>query len=458
MRIGIIGGGISGLTAAYWLAKNGHRVTVFEASNEVGGLAASMCVQGIWVDKFYHCILPSDTALLDLVTELGLGENIYWQETEMGFLYRGCLYPLTSPKDLLRFSPLSFVDRIRLGLTGMYGRYLRDWRSLENISARDWLVRFCGERAFNTVWKPLLVFKFGQRWQEAPATYLWARVKRQGTTRKGNSSKELLAYVKGGFKLIIEKLADEVRRLGVTIHTNTKVDRIVTESQRVKGLVVNDALLGFDKVISTVPIVQLVKLLDPHVVSGTSHRKEVSYQGAVCVVLALKERLSKYYWIPAVDTGVSFSGIVETTNLIRRDDLGKINLVYLVNYVPTSDPLYTMDKESLISRSVRELETVFKTFSSDQVLEAHVSKAAFVEPVWTLNYSTQLPERLSLNGTLAILTTAQLYPEINSTSNCVSQVKTIIPELMANANSAVRDVVSLSSSTLDDRRLDRQFV
>ena len=423
MRVGIIGGGITGLTAAYWLLKAGHQATVFEGAPEVGGLASSMCVQGTWVDKFYHCILPSDMALLELVAELGLGENIYWQETEMGFLYRRRLYSLTSPWDLLRFSPLSVTDRLRLGVTGLYSRYLRDWHKLEKVTAKEWLVRFCGERAFNTVWKPLLIFKFGDRWQEAPATYLWARVKRQGTTRKGSSSTELLAYVKGGFKLIIGTLADEVRRMGASIQTSTKVDSIETNGRRIKGIWVDGKLHEFDKIISTVPIIQFLKLIDPSVLRDGFQHDGVAYQAAVCVLLVLKERLTKYYWIPAVDSGVSFSGIVETTNLVRREDLGGINLVYLINYVPRESTLFSMEPSALISRSAKELESVFPAFNSKRILEAHVSRAAFMEPVWTLNYSSRMPSRVLLDGSLFVMTTAQLYPEINSTSNCVNQVK-----------------------------------
>jgi protoporphyrinogen oxidase len=424
LNVGIVGGGITGLTAAYWLLKAGHRATVIEAAPEVGGLASAVKVQGVWVDKFYHCVLPSDTALLDLATEIGLGDGIYWQETEMGFMHRGHLYPLTTPRDLLRFTPLSLVDRIRLGVTGLYTKYLRDWRALERVTAHEWLTRVCGERVFSTVWKPLLVFKFGSRWEEAPATYLWARVVRQGSTRQG-SQRERLAYVEGGFRRIIGRLADEVRRLGGTIRTGTKVNRIATGQGCVEGLVIDGTLERYDKVVSSVPTTQLLRLVDPVVLGERFQHDGVAYQGAVNVLLVLKEPLTRYYWLPIVDSGVSFAGIVETTNLIRRRDLGGISLVF------------SMDAEALISRSIHELRSVFPSFTPGSVLESHVHRASFVEPVWTVNYSSRLPRRALLDDTLFVLTTAQLYPSINSTSNCVAQVRDAFDQLAAPITGSV---------------------
>jgi protoporphyrinogen oxidase len=430
MHVGIIGGGITGLTTAYYLLKAGHRATVFEAAPMLGGLATAVQVQGVWVDKFYHCILPSDTALLDLMTDLGLGDHIYWQETEMGFLYRGRLYPLTTPLDLLRFSALSLTDRFRLGILGLYSRRLKDWQALERITAKEWLTKFCGEKVFNVVWKPMLTFKFGNQYNQVPATYLWSRVKRQATTRKDRSQKELLAYVKGGFKKIITQLAQEVQKLGGEI-IHHRVEGIKTQNHQVRGIVLNGELHAFDKVVCTAPIEQFLKLIDTEVLGDGFRYHSISYQGVVCVLLVLKERLSRYYWMPVVESDLSCGAIMETTNLIRREDLGGISLVYLVNYVPSGHPLFSASERELISRSIAGLEKIFPHFHSSQVLEAHVHKAALVEPVWTLNYSSKLPHRTLLNNSLFLLTTAQLYPNINSTSNCVKQVNEIFKQLVA---------------------------
>jgi len=430
MHVGIIGGGISGLATAYYLLKEGCQVTIFEAGSRLGGLATSTQVQGVWIDKFYHCILPSDTALLSLIEDLGLGREVYWTETEMGFLFRQRLYSLTTPMDLLRFSALSLTDRLRLGMTALYTRSLNDWRKLEQVTAEEWLVRFCGKRAFDTVWKPLLTFKFGDNYNEVPASWLWGRVKRQATTRQGRSQKEALAYVRGGFKVIFERLAEEILRLGGIIHTDTKVEGIKIAGDKASGIFVRGNLHPFDKVVSTLPITQFLKLVDPASLGNSFEYTTMSYQGVVCVLLVLKEKLSPYYWMPVVDSGASFAGIVETTNLIRREDLGGINLVYLVNYVPREDPLFSATEGELIEQSLPMLGNLFPHFNPSQVLEAHVHRAAFVEPRWALNYSSHMPRRILLNNSLFLLTTAQLYPEINSTSNCVKQVKEVFDQLI----------------------------
>ena len=102
-----------------------------------------------------------------------------------------------------------------------------------------------------------------------------------------------------------------------------------------------------------------------------------------------------------------------------------------MNYVDREDPMFTEDAGKLISAATTELERVFPTFDAGQILESHVFRAAFVEPVWTLDYSSRLPSRSFLGDSLFVLTTAQLYPEINSTSNCVRQVKDVLGRLLS---------------------------
>lgn len=53
-RVAIIGGGFTGLTAAFKLAKKGHKVTILEKGEELGGLASGFKIEGADIEKAYH--------------------------------------------------------------------------------------------------------------------------------------------------------------------------------------------------------------------------------------------------------------------------------------------------------------------------------------------------------------------------------------------------------------------
>ncbi|HEX9372505.1 MAG TPA: FAD-dependent oxidoreductase, partial [Roseiflexaceae bacterium] len=64
MKVGIIGAGIAGLTAAHDLARAGHSVTIYEAAAQAGGLASGFRDER-WdwpLERFYHHLFETDTA------------------------------------------------------------------------------------------------------------------------------------------------------------------------------------------------------------------------------------------------------------------------------------------------------------------------------------------------------------------------------------------------------------
>ncbi|RLI53682.1 MAG: hypothetical protein DRO93_13405, partial [Candidatus Thorarchaeota archaeon] len=134
MKVGIVGGGILGLTLGYYLSRAGYRVTILEKEERPGGLAGYMDMDDVTVDKYYHGILVSDRTLLRLIYELGLGDKLKFKRTKMALFYGGRCFPMNTLKDLLNFPHLAFTDRFRLGYTGAYALLIRDWKRLEGIS------------------------------------------------------------------------------------------------------------------------------------------------------------------------------------------------------------------------------------------------------------------------------------------------------------------------------------
>src|SRR5579864_8703427 len=131
IHVGILGGGITGLTAAFYLLRAGCQVTVIEARPQLGGLATYFDFGPFYWDKFYHCILTSDGPLLQLIDDLGLSTEMRWTETKVGFYTGQGLYSMSSTSDFLRFPPLSIWEKVRLGLGVLYASRIRDGKKLE---------------------------------------------------------------------------------------------------------------------------------------------------------------------------------------------------------------------------------------------------------------------------------------------------------------------------------------
>ena len=106
----IIGAGFTGLSAAYELAKKGISVTVLEADSEIGGLAAAFTVGGQKLDRFYHHWFTNDLAVMNLIDELGLQKSVQINPTNTGVYYANHFFKLSTPFDLLKFTPLNFAQ------------------------------------------------------------------------------------------------------------------------------------------------------------------------------------------------------------------------------------------------------------------------------------------------------------------------------------------------------------
>ncbi len=108
----IIGGGITGLSAAYLAAKKGQKVTIIESSKTFGGLLRTFDIGGNRLEYFYHHFFTHDQELNWLIKDLGIKEKLYFKKTSMGVFKNGKIYKFNSPLDLFRFEPINFFDKL----------------------------------------------------------------------------------------------------------------------------------------------------------------------------------------------------------------------------------------------------------------------------------------------------------------------------------------------------------
>lgn len=427
--VAVVGGGISGLVAAHWLAKAGARVTVYEASDQLGGLGTFFHYQNVFLERFYHCMLPSDRHLLGMLRELDLENQIYWKETSFGFMRDGKLYGLNTPLELLQFSPLSWVDRIRVGLTGLWGSICSP-NGLDDVTCVEWLSRLSGHRAFETFWKPMLQAKFGDRYHEVPALWFWTRFNRE----KGGK-RECKGYIRGGYRRIIEALAKSIEAHGGTIRLQAPVEKLdLTENKQLAIHVSqNGAPQVFDRVVVTAPIFLLHKAMANSQLASVAEQVdvEIDMQGVVNAVFMLRRGLTKHYWVAAIDKEIPFQGIVESTTLLEKIDTAGVHLVYLMNYVHRTDSRFHQSDAEILEAYMTGLKRLFPDFQDEDVIDRFVFRAPFVEPLYTTGYQQRKPPTVLLPGKLYLATTTQVYPEVTSWNGAIGLARQVVDELLS---------------------------
>jgi protoporphyrinogen oxidase len=431
MKVGIVGGGILGLSLAHFLGQAGARVTVFEGKDRAGGLVDYFQVGDTWIDKYYHCILSSDADLLALVKELGLQDQVRFTETRQGFFRQRSLFPMSSGKDFLLFPPLSLLERLRLGMTILGALRINDWHALEEIPVEDWLVRLGGRGTFEKLWKPLLKAKFDGNHALTPATYIWSRLKRTTSTRASAGQKEMMGYFVGSYRTLVDRLVERIEGAGSHIRLGTRVQEVTITEGRVTGVRVNDEHERFDAVVVTTPLPILRGLVPDAHQAALDLPPSSEYLGVVCGLLLLDRALTPYYTLYIADDQIPFTGLIETTNLIAPEHVGGHHLVYLPKYVTPGSPYARASDDDLRGLYMTHLKAMFPAFREEWVRHALVFRERFVEPLHQVGRRRPvLPTTTALPG-LFVVNNGQIYPELTNCQASVQHARKAVPAIMS---------------------------
>jgi protoporphyrinogen oxidase len=420
-RAVVIGAGFAGLAAAWELARRGVPVTVIEQDAEIGGLAGSFTVNGERLEKFYHHWFTNDAHITDLVRELGVADRVVHRATRTGMYFANRFFKLSSPADVLRFSALPFVDRVRLGLLALRARRVRDWRALEAHTAEEWLVRLGGRRVYDVVWKPLLDGKFGPFARDISAVWFWNKLKLRGGSR-GRGGQEMLAYYRGGFAALADRLAEAVIEAGGEIRTGVAATGLEVERGRVVGVRTSDGPLPAGAVIATPALPIVADLVAPHAPADyVDSLRRVEYLANVCLVLELDRSLSATYWLNVNDPGFPFVGVIEHTNFEPASTYGGRHIVYLSKYLPADAELYQMTDDEALHYCIPFLQRMFPAFDRSWVRQHHVWRARYSQPVVVRRYSELVPATETPLPGLYLSTMAQVYPEDRGTNYAIRE-------------------------------------
>ena len=411
---GIIGGGMLGMTLALRLAQQGQQVTIYEASEKVGGLTSSWEMDGTVWDRFYHVILMSDLNTRKIIEEIGLENDLRWVETKTGFYSGGKLYSMSNIIEFFKFPPINIIDKFRLGLTIFIASKIKNWKKLENILVADWLTQWSGKRVFEKIWLPLLKAKLGDNYKNTSAAFIWTTIQRMYAARKSGLKKEMFGYLSGGYEKINQQFAGHLLSLGVSIEYNSKVSSIKKTATEMLEVVVDNSVHNFDNVISTLSSYASVMMANELTEDEKQKHKNIKYLGVICPSVLLKKPISPFYVTNITDNWPPFTGVIEMTALIDKKEVNGKHLIYLPKYVNSDDPLFDKDDSAVRKLFLDALFKMYPEISDDDLIFWGVSKARFVFALPTINYSKQIPGITTSIKNYYIVNSAQI---INGTLN-----------------------------------------
>jgi protoporphyrinogen oxidase len=424
LRIGIIGAGPAGLTAAYILSKAGLSVEVLEADpSYVGGISRTEEYKGFRFDIGGHRFFSKNKQIEDLWTEI-LPNDIITRPRSSRLLYRKNFYryPLEALEVLANLGILqtaycmaSYAKVKILSRTGLFPLP-------ENFE--EWAVFHFGWRLYLIFFKTYTEKVWGRPCTEISAD--WANQRIKGLSLKTAATASLLALLgirkkpkeSAGIKTLItsfryprlgpgmmwEAAKDRVESLGGKVHQGVKVSSLhCQENTRLWQLKANDDSLIFgpyDHVISSAPITEILSAVSPPLpAEALAAAASLKYRDFILVALILKETVPfQDQWLYIHDPEYRVGRIQNFKNWSPDllDGSGKV--CYGMEYFcDVGDAVWNKTDEQLISLATKEL-TALGLAASGDVVDGRVVRQAKAYPVYDVNYQAN---RATIKNALA---------------------------------------------------------
>jgi protoporphyrinogen oxidase len=456
MTVAIVGGGIMGISTAYYLARRGIACDVFEASPVMGGLAGPLTLpDGVDVDRFYHAILSSDGHLRDLCEELGIADALRFRETRTAVYIGGGLHTMNSLVELLTFKPLPPISRLRLGGTVAAAQLYRDWRKLETTDVRAWLERLGGRRLFERLWGPMLAAKFDGDPQGIPATWMWSRLVRMKSTRDGANQRERAGHLVGGYATLLAAMAKRITAAGGRILLRTPITSVTIDSGRASGVEIAGRRHDYASVVMTMQGPVASRLMPCAPTAYRARLENLPYLGIVCPLMVLDKPLSNTWTINIADRSIPFTGIIETTSYIDPAFVGGHHLVYVPKYTAPGSPWFTASDAEVKRAWLEGIKRIVPDFSESSIRYFQIHRERFVDPLHRIG-AAGMPGIATGIDRLYLATTAQIYPALTngeSVTRHASAAADLVAEGLpaAEGRAALRLVPGPTADRADDR-------
>jgi protoporphyrinogen oxidase len=383
MKIVIIGGGLTGLAAAYNLLP-GNDVVVLEKDNFLGGMASSYSVD--WdgstykISKTYHHILDGDNTTIEYIKKFGLENKFHLKKVKQGFIYQNKILGFSTPIEILRF-PMSLVNKIKLAKFMLFDLKHTNFDKLEGVNAKQWIIKKAGETNFNVFFDRLLRNKFHDSPENITASWFGTRM-----VKESSSFLKKFGWIEGGIGQIVDGFKSGIEKGNGKIMMNSEV---ISIDQKEKKIVYNEngtrGEMNFDILISTTSPEEFLNSVDSIPPEIKEQMEKIKYLSSVCFTFGLKKKVSDYYWINVLDNGLPFSVVFNDTALY--DDVspkGK-SVIFVNTYLMRDEKLWAMTDDEIRKEFIESVKKILPEFE-EQIEWSKLFKVKNAEAIYNVGF------------------------------------------------------------------------
>lgn len=424
-KVAIIGGGITGYAFAWFLTlKTNYEITIIEKNSTTGGLAMGIDTPyGFTVDKFYHFLYKNDSKnTLDFFAKLGLIPQVIWSNITSAVYKDEVLFSVDEIRSLLKVKLLSPQDKWRF-LLGMLRTIIVNYKKLDTISSKEYLIKIFGPNNYRVIWEPLMVAKFSEYTDQVPASWIARRIQVTFFSRS-LSGKTRYGYIVGTYNPLFKALTEQLTAKKVTF-INDQANKVTQQGSDVIVETQSNGQLEFNKVVIATPINIAQKIINhPEIQHRIAKFKDLN---AFVVLLLMKKQFSNYFWININEAKIPFTGIIELTNLTGPKLFKNYHIVYVVQYLSDKSKF---NREKALANLPSYLKTINPQFQDSDIVEQFEGFAPGAAPIPFLNYLSEMPTFQTAQSRIFMLNSSMIYPQDRGVGNSIKLAERHVDEFI----------------------------
>ncbi len=399
----VIGAGPAGLAAGYELVKANRRVLIFEKDRSPGGISKTIKYKDYYFDLGGHRFFTKSDLVNALWNEVLPKEDFLTVSRLSRIFYRNRFfnYPLTPINALVNLGPKDTA----MAMISYIGGKLHPIEPEDSFAA--WVSNHFGRFLFNIFFKTYTEKVWGIPCDQISAEWAAQRIKKlslftavlnaffprlskQSVTTLINS----FQYPKYGPGMMYSAMTEKIRQQGGTVLLSTEAKEISIAGGKVTSVTVSDGTFyPCDHVISTMPITELVKVINPRPPSEVlDAASELCYRSFIVVSLVVDQKETfPDNWIYIHSPDVKMGRIQNFKNWSRFMVPDENKTILGIEYFcDEGDQFWTKSDPYLIKFAEAELQKIKLIDAKARVIDAAVVRVPKAYPVYSPMYPLNL--------------------------------------------------------------------